>query len=169
MEDDLEIESAGHSKPDASIDLAFAQWLARETSRRSFVKKLLKGAFLVGASGALMGSVFTETARAHHVCVDPGDSPYCPITTCCNSSTKNCKNTSSCKGRPYRGSTCQSTGGCWTEYEQGKLWKCCDCCTTASVGGQSCTGCGGGTWQRCVCEFDTGISAPSATPVGASN
>lgn len=141
------------------VDIAFARWFAVQTSRRRFLGTMMKGAFAVGAAGSMWGSILAEPASANHVCSDPGESPYCD-GGCCDSIALNCKNTSGCKGRPYQGSTCQTSGGCWTEYEWGRLWKCCDCCTTSSVGGGSCTGCGAGTWQKCICEFDTGITAP---------
>jgi len=154
-----------HSHDQMPVELSFATWLARNTSRRSFIRGLLKGALVVGASGGLVGAAFAQPARAGSVCYDPpGDSPYCN-GACCDSSTRNCKNTSTCRGRNYGGATCQSTGGCWSEYEGGWAYLCCDCCTKSAVGTAQCTtNCPSGTWYRCICEFWLGVGLQGAEP-----
>lgn len=146
-------------EPTYPREVAFARWIAFGTSRRVFLRNLLRGAFLVGASGSFLGTVLTETAAALHVCSDPGENPYCN-TQCCNAPAMNCFNNSSCKGRPYQGSQCQSSGGCWHEYDaaSGNTYKCCDCCTSTNVGSGQCTGSCGGTKYKCVCEFLTDIT-----------
>lgn len=81
---------------DRSPDLAFARWLALATSRRTFLRKLFRRAFVIGAAGSLLGTVLMETASAYHVCSDAGNNPYCN-SSCCNASTMNCHNNSTAR------------------------------------------------------------------------
>lgn len=116
--------------------------LAITSNRRRFIGAALRGAFIVGATGAMVGDVLIEPAAA----VGCGPSPYC---SSCNWGSKKCG--SGCKNATYGHSSCGGASpGCWVINNGGAYRLCCDCC--CPTGGSACTAssCGG---RKCICEF----------------
>src|SRR5438105_4794035 len=83
-----------------------AEGWAKVTSRRRFLRSVLEGTLLVGASGALVGGLFEQQAAAARHGPDCGPSPYC---YCCGDNSNPC---GSCKNRKYATSSCGSPI-CW--------------------------------------------------------
>lgn len=150
--------------------LSLADAAARRVSRRAFLRRVADVGIVLGlAVTGLSWGQRTAGAYAHiYSSCDPiGDPPpgpcgpsgLCDPSTCSNG---NCANNN--KKRPWGGSTCCSscsgTDNCWQENCcANNNWnshiKCCDCCNSTGSGG-SCTTCGGGTAQKCICRAKVG-------------
>lgn len=131
----------------APASLRFAEGLALLTSRRNFLKRVLQGAFVMGASGVLMSTVFEEHASA----AGCGPAPYCK-PACCPDSITLC-HTSYCKKQHYNTGRCEAGGNCWSKSNT----LCCDCCCKSNcpqslVGTCNASTCGSGYW-KCICNY----------------
>lgn len=136
-------EEREHLHMQRPLVLRAAEGMAMVTSRRKFLRSVMRGAFALGASGALINSVFEDHAEAG-TC---GPSPYC---LCCSDQSDPC---GTCKNRKYATSSCGSPS-CWISNPGNHL--CCDCCCSAGCspgGAQLCSSSScGGTYYKCVCH-----------------
>lgn len=129
--------------PSLSRTELIARSVAVGTTRREFLGWVCRGVFVLFASSAMVGSVFTESAQAS-VC--GSGSPFCPSGSCGHTKCQNnpggtCKNTS------YGHGTCSTSyPGCWYG---GSHFMCCDCCCTNATG-NDCSSCGG-SYKKCRC------------------
>ena len=142
--------------PSRPASLRAAETLALTTTRRQFLGKVLARAFVVGASAAMVDTLFADYAAANHTACQQQVAPRC---SCCGNPPSGCHQ--NCKNRPYSSGRCGSGGNCWVEGSK----RCCDCCchpgctnlNDCSRPGHrcdNCTGCGSGTWKRCVCIYN---------------
>jgi hypothetical protein len=127
--------------------------VAQLTSRRTFMRRTLEGAFALAASSALVNTVFAEQAEAA-LC---GPSPYC---YCCGDTIRTCGSATNCTTRNYGTSRCGTLNNCWSvRTSTGVVYLCCDCCCRASRGcaSSSWSYCFGGTcttnYKRCICQY----------------
>lgn len=134
---------------------------AQVVTRRRFLSRLTGGAAVLTAAGAIWrpGMSWAECIgttgpySSDRIC---GPSPYCNSSRCYSSGA--CYSTSYHSPRGYGGSTCIGSGegyrNCWCVCKSRNLYRCCDCCANTSQGApySYCSGCGGGTWYRCICR-----------------
>lgn len=129
-----------------------AEHLALLTSRRQFLRRVLEGTFVLGASSALLGGVFAGRAGActGTICSRScGPSPCCPTGRCGSGGACG----SGCKARDYGTFTCGSSGSCWSATDPCTLCvvACCDCCCTNLSSGNVCSSCGATGYRACIC------------------
>jgi hypothetical protein len=139
-------------KAEPSFAIRTSTTLAHVTSRRTFMRRTLEGAFALAASTALVNTVFAEQAEAA-IC---GPSPPC---RCCGDTIRTCGSTVNCTKRNYGTSRCGTLNNCWSVRTSNTVWLCCDCCCRASRGCASTSWkyCFGGNcttnYKQCVCQY----------------
>lgn len=134
-----------------SLEVRLAESLALRSTRRTFLRWALERAFVLGASAALVQTVFADYAAANHTACQQQVAPSC---SCCGPAG-GCH--ANCKNRNWGTGKCGTLPNCWIEGN----FLCCDCCCHNPCTNfnncpphncRTCTMCGGGgTWNRCVC------------------
>lgn len=131
-----------------------ARIVALTSTRRAFMGGLLKGAFTLGASAAMVSTVFEGSAEATHTY------PCGPSPICSGSQGGYMGGSGACpngKKREYNKFVCTTANvnQCWLAGS----WLCCDCCYTNVSNTQPghtrkrCTSCGSTTHYGCINVF----------------
>ena len=138
------------------LTLRVAEEFALVTSRRRFLERTLKSAFVVGAGSAMIGTVLNGRVEANHS-APCGPSPICHYSGC-NNTYKVCNTANGCRNRHYNQTHCDSHSNCWSVPSPATL--CCDCCCPSSrvplnQPGHQYGPCSGScsNLRRCICNF----------------